>query len=418
MIHLLFLIAIVGSVLSAPAAGLTVTLRTSDGDSVFYADLADTVTVDVSVDSEGESLTGLELFVSYDPTLFLPIDTDFETPGNQPAVSANVFDQVFADSVIVATLTASVIHYAEVDLVGTPVSGQVVSFRFLAIGRRQGSSDIRILQDILAGFSSLYTGTDRDGESTPIPADARVTFRDDPPAWSGATAFTIEEDGGPGFAIADLVTDEGPATAVSLTGAFSDDLTTVAVDGDSLRFTTPDHFHGEVTGTVTVSDPSGGEDTADISLTVTPVNDKPQIDATSLADTIVVGIEPVVLTLAGSDVDNDPADLAWFTIVTGDSLTADLSGTTLTLTAADGWNGPATLTVQLADPGGLVDFRTVTVFGNAKKGDFDRNGLVDFTDFLAFAEAFGNPDADPKFDLDGSGAVDFGDFLILIENFG
>ncbi len=48
--------------------------------------------------------------------------------------------------------------------------------------------------------------------------------------------------------------------------------------------------------------------------------------------------------------------------------------------------------------------------------DFDDDGLVDFQDFLLFAEAFGS--IDPRFDLDQSGRVDFADFLEFARIFG
>ena len=51
--------------------------------------------------------------------------------------------------------------------------------------------------------------------------------------------------------------------------------------------------------------------------------------------------------------------------------------------------------------------------GNA---DFDGDGMVGFSDFLAFAGAFGSAEA--KYDLDGSGIVDFPDFLAFAQDFG
>jgi hypothetical protein len=50
------------------------------------------------------------------------------------------------------------------------------------------------------------------------------------------------------------------------------------------------------------------------------------------------------------------------------------------------------------------------------QGDFDGNGKVDFTDFFAFADAFGGSDS--QFDLNKSGSVDFDDFFIFADNFG
>lgn len=50
------------------------------------------------------------------------------------------------------------------------------------------------------------------------------------------------------------------------------------------------------------------------------------------------------------------------------------------------------------------------------RGDFDNSGKVDFTDFFAFADAFGTDYH--VYDLDGSGTVDFDDFFIFADNFG
>ena len=55
--------------------------------------------------------------------------------------------------------------------------------------------------------------------------------------------------------------------------------------------------------------------------------------------------------------------------------------------------------------------------------DFDKDGTVDFPDFLIFIEAWGAPLSadvgfDPRADLDASDTIDFNDFLIFIDTFG
>ncbi|MBT7913764.1 tandem-95 repeat protein, partial [Candidatus Bathyarchaeota archaeon] len=50
------------------------------------------------------------------------------------------------------------------------------------------------------------------------------------------------------------------------------------------------------------------------------------------------------------------------------------------------------------------------------QGDFDGDGKVDFTDFFAFADAFGG--SAPEFDLNDDGRVDFTDFFTFADNFG
>jgi hypothetical protein len=57
-----------------------------------------------------------------------------------------------------------------------------------------------------------------------------------------------------------------------------------------------------------------------------------------------------------------------------------------------------------------------TISFQAKSPDFDGSGLVDFSDFLLFAGAFGSSSSNE--DLDSSGSVDFPDFLIFAAAFG
>ena len=49
--------------------------------------------------------------------------------------------------------------------------------------------------------------------------------------------------------------------------------------------------------------------------------------------------------------------------------------------------------------------------------DFNGDCVVDFSDFLAFASAFGKSASDAMFDLNGNGSVDFPDFLIFVSEF-
>ena len=64
---------------------------------------------------------------------------------------------------------------------------------------------------------------------------------------------------------------------------------------------------------------------------------------------------------------------------------------------------------------GLVESRAVATQSAACPGDFNRNGAVDLSDFLAFAGTFGSrlgdSSYDARMDLDGSGAIDLSDFV-------
>ena len=70
---------------------------------------------------------------------------------------------------------------------------------------------------------------------------------------------------------------------------------------------------------------------------------------------------------------------------------------------------------QTPDPTLLVSGNRI-VNRAAFNADFDGGGVVDFTDFLAFAGAYGTNDAD--FDLTADGVVGFADFIAFSESYG
>ena len=65
---------------------------------------------------------------------------------------------------------------------------------------------------------------------------------------------------------------------------------------------------------------------------------------------------------------------------------------------------------------------TVTASAGPKTPDFNLDGIVDFHDFILFAQAFGKKQGDPgfdsKFDLDDDGSIGFSDFLQFAQKFG
>lgn len=102
-------------------------------------------------------------------------------------------------------------------------------------------------------------------------------------------------------------------------------------------------------------------------------------------------------------------------VAPGDSGTVDI-----TVTPAETGPFSGTVTILSNDPeNGSV---TVAISGTAvvdpvnPRADFDNDGEIGFSDFVAFAQAFSTDNA--TFDLDGSGLVDFRDFLEFARNFG
>ena len=72
--------------------------------------------------------------------------------------------------------------------------------------------------------------------------------------------------------------------------------------------------------------------------------------------------------------------------------------------------------VMLLALGALLVSRQLLTAQSAGNADFDANGIVDFGDFILFAQAFGSNQS--HFDLDGNKSVDFPDFILFAKRFG
>ena len=72
--------------------------------------------------------------------------------------------------------------------------------------------------------------------------------------------------------------------------------------------------------------------------------------------------------------------------------------------------------VMLLALGAMLTAGQLLIAQSARDADFDANGIVDFGDFILFAQAFGSNQS--NFDLDGNGRVDFSDFLLFAQRFG
>ena len=102
---------------------------------------------------------------------------------------------------------------------------------------------------------------------------------------------------------------------------------------------------------------------------------------------------------------------------------------TLTFTTAAGFAETDLLVTEysIKSYGGEQKAHATSIFGRISteelafaklSADFNGDGVVDFTDFFMFADAFGVTPAGRRFDLNTDGAVDFGDFFIFADSFG
>jgi hypothetical protein len=107
-----------------------------------------------------------------------------------------------------------------------------------------------------------------------------------------------------------------------------------------------------------------------------------------------------------------------------DTLAYTVSNDTLSLIQDIPLGELGTLVASI-DPDGrppLSVMHLAKVETSRKTADFDGDGTVGFSDFLAFAGNFGKQssdvDFDSRFDLDADGVVGFTDFLVFVNQFG
>ncbi len=116
-----------------------------------------------------------------------------------------------------------------------------------------------------------------------------------------------------------------------------------------------------------------------------------------------------------SDLEGISIDTTELLVAAGDSAKVEI---TFTPTETGPFSG--TLTILSNDPENgsiIVSFSgtAIVIYGDAR-ADFDGDGEIGFSDFVAFAQAFNTDNA--TFDLSGNGLVDFPDFLEFAKNFG
>ncbi|MDV7269904.1 cadherin-like domain-containing protein [Thioclava sp. A2] len=219
----------------------------------------------------------------------------------------------------------------------------------------------------------IYSGADENGNGY----NGTVEFLDNNGAVVGTLDFAniesiIHDDYDPN-AVDDMAsTDEDTAVIIdvlandthpegdtlTVTGASSPDgSVTINADG-TLTFTPAPDFNGTTTISYTVTDGNGDTDTATVNVTVNPVNDAPVANddaATTAYQTAVV------INVLGNDTDVDGDTLSVVSASSPNGTVTINADGTLTFTPAPGFEGDATITYTVTDPGGLTDTATVTV---------------------------------------------------------
>ncbi|HVG09821.1 MAG TPA: Ig-like domain-containing protein, partial [Thermoanaerobaculia bacterium] len=177
----------------------------------------------------------------------------------------------------------------------------------------------------------------------------------------GTVNVTVTPVNDPPVANADsAVTNEDTPVAISVlandTDVDGDTLTVVAVtqsangsagtNGTTVTFTPTANFSGTATFTYTARDAGGVDRTANVTVTVNPVNDPPLAGS----DTAVTDENtPVTVSVLANDADIDGGALSVSAVTQGSNGAVSTNGVTVTYTPAAGFSGTDSFTYNVAD---------------------------------------------------------------------
>ena len=211
-----------------------------------------------------------------------------------------------------------------------------------------------VLLDGHGGSSTGYLSIEEDGENdAPEARDDLITTEEDTPVTFNVLSNDRDRDPGDTLSFV-MFTD----STDSLPGTFSTE------DDGTVVYTPEANYHGSFTLGYQMCDAEGLTDIAEITFTVTAVNDKP-----SAEDDTVTTPEDTALNIDVSGLISDP-DIA----TDDDSLTVSVeegdgpehgdvtvTGSTIKYTPDANWNGQEILSYTVADEAGEKDAGTITV---------------------------------------------------------
>ena len=252
------------------------------------------------------------------------------------------------------------------------------------------------------------------GEDVPVDESRTLTLVVENTGDKDLSITRIESDlDGVTFSITEITVATGDSATVDITftptagGPFSGAITIVSNDPDNGTVTVT------FSGTAVVIKPP----TINLASTSLDFGEDVPVDESRTLTLIVKnsGDEDLGITGMESDLEGVTLSMTELVVAAGDSADIDV-----TFTPAKRGPFSGTITITSNDPEN--ENITVAISGTAivvdivARSDFDNDGEVGFSDFVAFARAF-NTD-NPTFDLNGNGVVDFPDFLEFAGNFG
>ncbi|MCC6456176.1 MAG: tandem-95 repeat protein [Caldilineaceae bacterium] len=236
--------------------------------------------------------------------------------------------------------------------------------------------------------SFSYTLDDGNGGTATAQVQVTITEQNDPPQALDDTGVTDEDTP---VTIAVLANDSDPDDDELTVSAVSPAANgSVAIVGSEVTYTPNANFNGADLFGYTVSDGHGGEASANVAITIHPINDAPV--ATNDTFSINVATQNSLLVLENdSDVDGDT--LTILAVGTGSQGTTAISGDEITYTPNSGFSNSDSFSYTIGDGHGGTSTAQVTVnaITSANAGyalAFD--GSNDYVRLPKTQEIFGN----------------------------
>ena len=332
----------------------------SMADGVLSVAVGDTVTVEVRIDTEGQQVRGVALYITLPDSVFQVIDSSPSVAEVQPFKQIGFIGGTIYSNQFYKGVYENKLDYSEVSQVrARSGTGAVATFQLVAL---KSGQNLRLTLD--RQFPSRETRF-------------YVPDKDEPEIFRRLNGLSARIIGFPILGLPNiLVPVQGSDSSLDLdgfvshsiytdlelnwtAGGFDATLVSVSIDAFTHVVTLRDvgNRPGETVVVFTATDPDGKSGSASATVTVTV---GPSIvglrDTTVLVDTVLhLSLDDYV-----EDADNEKDDLVWG-VTGGNHIAVALSQRVATLTPDAGWVGQEMLTFTVRDPNDTQDQKTVVV---------------------------------------------------------
>ncbi|KAA3613215.1 MAG: tandem-95 repeat protein [Calditrichaeota bacterium] len=174
----------------------------------------------------------------------------------------------------------------------------------------------------------------------------------------------FNEDGSDQLALNDYVTDADDPVQNLFWHNGTGDKVAINIDHTTniATFIPEENWNGSEDVWLYVTDPNQNKDSAQVSVTVVPVNDRPHLSALPAVNLSAQLSRQINLQNYSTDIDNDLGDLSWTSSsATNVTVAIDESGIA-TFSVADSWLGQEKIQIFVSDPGAAKDTSEITIF--------------------------------------------------------